>query len=90
MKITQAELLDALAAATPGKGPDDARTTSELLDEARASGANVGRDALLDALHAIRKEGRLVVHSVVRESLLGKPTRVPAYTILAKKARGKS
>jgi hypothetical protein len=36
---------------------------------------------LLVALHLCREAGRLAVHQVYRETLLGHRQRVPAYTI---------
>lgn len=76
VRITEAEILDALAAAAPGNGPEDARTLGELRAE-----TGLSRERLLAALHACRKAGRLVVHQVYRETLLGRRARVPAYTI---------
>jgi hypothetical protein len=83
VRITEAELLDALAEANVGDGPEDARTLNELIAE-----HGIARDRMLAALHVCRSQGRLVVHQVSRETLLGRRTRVPAYTILpAKKKR---
>lgn len=82
MKITESELLDALAEATHGDGPDDARTLNELIAEHR-----IPRDRMLAALHVCRQQGRLVVHQVYRDTLLGRRARVPAYTILPAKRR---
>ncbi len=81
-RITEAELLDALAEATAGNGPDDARTLHELMGE-----TGIPRDRMLSALRLCRAKGRLVVHSVWRESILGRRVRVPAYTITATKRK---
>ncbi len=76
IEITAAELLDALADAHGHAGPEDARTLNELIADTL-----VPRDRLLDALRALRAQGRLTVVSVVRESILGTRVRVPAYLI---------
>lgn len=76
MKITQAELLDALAAAAPGRTADDARTVAEIREDTGFS-----REFVLAALHAARRAGVLRIHRVYRETLLGHRQRVPAYTI---------
>lgn len=82
-QVTEADLLDALAEATRGEGPDDARTVAELSDEA---GISVKR--VRAALVTLKKAGRLHAHVVVREALDGRAAKVPAYTILpAKKLR---
>lgn len=84
LTVTTAELLDALVdSAKANAGPDDARTMNELMAEYR-----IPRDRMRNALRALREEKRLTVHMVVRESLIGVYTKVPAYIITARK-RGK-
>jgi alkylated DNA nucleotide flippase Atl1 len=77
MKITEAELFDALERAAHGDGPEDARTMMEM---ARAAG--VGERQTRRALHVLNAEGRLVVHRVIRTALDGRRAQVAAYTIL--------
>lgn len=85
MRITESDLLDALSLATNGDGPEDARTLNELITEKK-----IPRDRMLDALKALRSAGRLTVHRVMRETIDGRRTPVPAYTIAPKlKAKAK-
>ena len=76
MKISEAELLDALASASRGVGPEDARTVAEIREDTGFS-----REKVMAALHASRKAGRLVLHHVERVGIDGRRARVPAYTI---------
>ncbi len=85
IKITQADLLDALAEATAGNGPDDARTLNELVRE-----HTIPRDRMLGALRAANEQGRLLVHYVYRTTILGNRARVPAYTFRASTKRKRS
>lgn len=80
--ITTADILDALV--TASTAPEDARTMAEIRQETR-----IGEKRLRAALVAIREEGRLQVHHVVRRDLSGKPQKVPAYTIAPKKKAAK-
>jgi predicted ArsR family transcriptional regulator len=73
--ITEAELFDALAAAT-GEGPDDARTAQEMADGAGISVPRVRR-----ALQQLARAGRLESHRVRRADLSGRHQLVPAYTV---------
>lgn len=75
--ITESELLDALAAAMPGKGPESARTVDEIVRASKISATRVR-----DALHELATQSRLVVHQVSRPRLDGRLTLVPAYEIL--------
>lgn len=81
--ITESALLDALAGAVRGSAPADARTVMELMDC-----SSVGERAVRKALHRLKADGRLVTHSIIRESLDGRKIRLPAYTILPKKGKG--
>lgn len=74
MKITEAELFDALAAVTAA--PDDARTVRELAD---ATGVSTTRTKA--ALQRLAAAGRLQVHRVTRVRIDGQSQLVPAYTI---------
>lgn len=78
--ITEAEILDALAAAAKGTGPKSAKTIAEMADDTRRSLPKVRT-----ALARLKRDGRLVVHQVIREGLDGRQCRVSAYTILPKK-----
>lgn len=80
--ITETELLDALAAATAGRGPANARTVTEL-----AAKANVTRIRVSKVLHEMKRAGRLRVHRVTREALDGRQAMVVAYTITPKGAK---
>ncbi len=84
-KITEAELLEALAEATTGDGPEDARTLLELVGDTGFSPNRVRA-----ALRACHTAGRLVVHYVCRRNIIGQRARVPAYTINAAKKRKRS
>jgi hypothetical protein len=74
IEITTADILAALE--TASNAPEDARTMAEIKQE-----TGVGEKRLRAALVAIREEGRLQVHHVVRRDLSGKSQKVPAYTI---------
>lgn len=74
--ITTSELLEALAHATNGDSPAEARTCPELAAE---FGIGIGR--VRSALHALRAQGRLVVHKAHRTNIAGVGTYVFAYTI---------
>lgn len=79
LRITETEMIDALARAVRTGGPEEARTTTELQ---MSTGLALGR--LKKALRVLYAEGRLVTHEVLRISYDGRPRPVPAYTILAK------
>lgn len=76
MSITQAELLDALTVAAQGSEPEDARTVSDLV-------AEFGMDArrVRAALAVFKASGRLTVHSITREAIDGRKSRLTAFTI---------
>ena len=76
VKITEAELLDALAVWAVAASPDEAKTAGELADD-----AGVTIKAARIALMALKKQGRLVVHTVTREALDGRRCRIAGYTI---------
>lgn len=76
MRITEQELLDALAAASPGAGPEDARTQEEI---AIASCLSIKRVRV--AMRALQQQGRLIPHRVMRTRMDGVQTPVTAYTI---------
>jgi hypothetical protein len=83
MRITESELLDALAAATKSEAPEDAMTVKQL-----AVAGKVPTSRIVKTLHALHAEGRLIPHRVPYVGIDGRNTTVPAYTILpAKKAR---
>lgn len=80
--ITEAELLEALAATVPGNAPEDARTSRELRQE-----LHVGDHTLRRVLTSLAESGRLRVHRVTRRSFDGRFVPVQAYTVLPKRAR---
>lgn len=82
MKITEAELLNALEIAARGTAPKDARTVREL-----AAHLGVGRDVITDRIRTLHDQGRVTVHVVQRPNVLGRLAPVPAYTILPRKGR---
>lgn len=75
--ITESELLDALAAAVPSKGPDDAKTLKEI---AQASGLDERKVRV--ALQQLQAQGRLQTHRIQRERLNGHPMTYVGFTIL--------
>lgn len=76
--ITQNEILDALAAAYPTRGPKEALTLSEL-----ESATEIPIRRLRAALQQLNRQGRLGVHKVRRPALDGRMAVVPGYTILS-------
>lgn len=86
VKITEAELLDALAAAIKqSNAPAEAKTTQDLMAETGLSIRAVTR-----ALKQYAAQGRLSVFRVPRPQIDGSTRCVPGYTISPKprKARG--
>ena len=81
--ITEAELLDALAASIGGIGPTDALTVSEMEQDTGLSVKMIRR-----ALQQANREGRLVPHRVMRRAMDGRASIVPGYTITPKQKRG--
>lgn len=80
--VTEAELLEALAAAVKGTAPKDAKTAQEIADN-----AGVGIKRARRALTLLKQQGRLAIHSVTREALDGRQCRIAGYTITAKPKR---
>lgn len=74
--ITQAELLEALAAAACGSAPEEAKTMKQLRRETGFSEKRVR-----EALEAMQDAGRLQVHFITKPRVDGKPQPVPAYTV---------
>ena len=84
MRITEAEILEAVANAYHGTADEDARTVPEL-----AADNGVSRDRVRRALQAMAAAGRLNVHKVCRRGLDGRHSIVSAYTVTpAKKRKG--
>jgi hypothetical protein len=84
VSISEAELLDALAAATKGSAPEHARTATELAAE-----HGIALKRMRTALSALKAQGRLQIHTVSREALDGRLSRIAGYTITpAKKGHG--
>lgn len=83
LAITEAELLDALAAARPTATESDAQTVEEMRSTLHVSEKTVRR-----ALAEMKRQGRLRVHRVYREGLDGRNCFVSAYTILPRTPRG--
>lgn len=82
IEITQAELLDAIAAAATTQGPDGAATVAEMQTATGMSATKVRQ-----ALKRFQVEGRLSVVSVTRLGIDGTNRRSPAYTIRPAKKR---
>ena len=82
VRITEAEILNALAAAASGNAPSEAKTMTELQDETGVSPLKVQR-----ALKEYQKQGRLAAHRVQRAAIDGTLRWVPAYTILPAKRK---
>ena len=82
VKITEQELFEALAAAGRGTSPDEAKTANELAEE-----SGITHKAARSALMALKKQGRLVIHTVTREALDGRACRIAGYTITPAKKR---
>jgi hypothetical protein len=81
--ITETELLDALAAAAPSKGPSNALTLKELARQTRLDERKVRV-----ALEQFAAEGRLQRHKIQRERLNGTPMTYVGFTIApAKKGK---
>lgn len=80
LAITEAELLDALAASNCGEGPDGARTSQEMARDTQLPLSQVQK-----ALRLLHANGQLVPHRVTRVGIDGRAARVPAYTILPPK-----
>lgn len=78
-RISEAELLEALAASVPGTAPENARTTAEL-----AGDTGIGIARIRAALKQHEREGRLVTHRVLRPRLGGGHAWTAAFTVRAK------
>lgn len=78
--ITQAEILNALAAAATGDAPNEARTLAELSESTGVTALKVQR-----ALKEYQKQGRLANHRVQRLAIDGTQRWVAAYSILPEK-----
>lgn len=77
-QITEAEILDALAAAV-AVPPEEARTADELVEH---TGLSLNR--VRAALKEYQKLGRLQVHKALRPGIDGRQIYRPAYTITKK------
>lgn len=75
--ITESELIEALSAAAPGRGPKEARTLAEL---AMDTGLDVRK--VRGALLFLKSQGRLATHRIQRERLNGTPMTHVGFTIL--------
>lgn len=78
VRITEAELLDALTSAS--EAPADAMTAVEL-----CAATGISNLLLKRALKRLASDGRLLSHRVKRTRIDGMVTSVPAYTILPAK-----
>ena len=74
MRISEADLLDALALATVA--PAEAKTTAELASELGCS-----RDTVLAGIRRLASRGCLVVHRKQVSDVIGRPQWCPAYTV---------
>jgi predicted ATP-grasp superfamily ATP-dependent carboligase len=82
VRITQQELLEAIADASRGTAPKDARTVAELVED---TGCSVR--AVRVALQKIAAARRLVAHRVQRQDISGRSVQVPAYTVTPAKRK---
>ena len=78
IRITEAELLEAIASSVRG-GPEEAKTMQELMAD-----YNLPREKVRSALLQHNREGRLRVHVVARRAIDGHLRKVPGYTIAPK------
>lgn len=76
VSITENDILEALAAATSGRGPDVARTVPELVETTGLSARHVR-----SALKLYARQGRLEVYRVMRPRVDGPLAPAPAYTV---------
>lgn len=74
ISITEAEILEEIIGAS--QAPEDAMTMQEIADAAKCSRGKVRQD-----LARLHREGRLLVHRVVRRKMDGNHQIVPAYTL---------
>lgn len=77
LAITESELIEALSAAAPGRGPSEARTLSELAME-----TGIDQRKIRSALLFLKGQGRLARHRIQRERLNGTPMTYVGFTIL--------
>jgi hypothetical protein len=83
VKVTETEILEALAAAMEQKGPEGARTMAELQ---QATGQTAGKITV--GLKSLQAQGRLRVHRTFRMAIDGTRRISPAYEVLpAKKGK---
>ena len=83
LSINEVEILSEIEGAIAvNAGPKDAKTCLEI-----QASKGWSRDKVLAALHALGKQGRLVVHQVQRPALDQTNRWVPAYTALPEKNR---
>lgn len=84
MKITETELLEALATALQptSKAAANAWTMNELVAATGCSSKTIAR-----ALNRLKVDGRLVMERVTRQDLMGRSSPVPAYRILSTKRK---
>ena len=82
VKITERELLDAIALASRGDAPEDARTVAELCEETGRRG-----EAVRQALRKLQAQGRLVLHHREARNIAGRRVSLPAYTVLPAKRK---
>jgi hypothetical protein len=75
--ITIAEILEEIVGAS--HAPDDAMTMQEIAAAARCS-----RGKAVKEVTRLAREGRIIVHRVVRRKLDGNSQPVPAYTLAPK------
>lgn len=82
IRVTEADLLEALAEAGPKPAPPHALTAAELRDK-----LGLNRSTLKKRLQQLKDEGRLEVWITNRRDVTGRPVGVPAYTITASKRK---
>lgn len=82
VRITEAELIDALARSVAGSAPKDAQTVAEL-----AATWECQRSKVTRALGILQRQNRLVVHRKNAIGIDGRNLSVPAYTVLPAKKK---
>lgn len=78
VRVTESDLLDALASAFTSTAPEDARTVQQMATETGWAVWQVQK-----ALRALHAAGRLACYRVPYVGIDGRRGKIPAYTIRA-------
>lgn len=82
LTLSEAEALEAIAAATSGTTPKQAKTVQDIM-----GACGLSRDVVRRALGRLAMQNRLEVHQVRRPDLSGRINQRPAYVVLPKKRK---